>query len=466
MDELDILIEKQRKKRGSMQSEEFIRFVEKTLDKFYDDLPRAKTLTEGTLHEDFEKGKEFLLTLPKFAPNENWGKPGSADREAVNRIFNAIGGDATLEAKLNFLAAIGKEESGITSPRRIISSLIILESLSSILTSFQPSPAGFVFEAFLAALLRGAQIPASGAQTIADLEAFTHIPSSGNATAKKRKGLSISLKLLSPGTAIEGSYTDLIDSLHKAGSMTYVIARKVGGVLKIESFVFTRDNFLKAISTMQQGERLKTTAKLFTIPGKTGAQSLEYLNSLKNWDEKYAELQKTPGYRGKVAPAKEEPKATSKGRTIEPTGAISAEEYDKLQRKYGYADKYLVDKGWARYITESQELLAESSTQWNITSDQLETLGSAVVRTRLAELPYAPERIYKIAELRMKALDATLLDLFSATKSLSDNVNLYFSEEQRNDAISAGQSAISDTTRIAENLKSGIAKDQKDQNNP
>ena len=315
MDELDILIEKQRKKKGSMQSEEFIRFVEKTLDKFYDDLPRAKTLTEGTLHEDFEKGKEFLLTLPKFAPNENWGKPGSADREAVNRIFNAIGGGATLEEKLNFLAAIGEEKSKITSPRRIISSLIILESLSSILTSFQPSPAGFVFEAFLAALLRGAQIPASGADTIADLEAFTHIPSSGNAPAKERKGLSISLKLLAPGTAIEGSYTDLIDSLHKAGSMTYVIARKVGGVLKIESFVFTRDNFLKAISTMQKGERLKTTARLFTIPGKTGEESLKYLNSLENWDEKYAELQKTPGYRGKGAPAEappaeEDPKAT------------------------------------------------------------------------------------------------------------------------------------------------------------
>jgi hypothetical protein len=438
MDELDILIEKQRKKKGSMQSEEFIRFVEETLDKFYDDLPRAKTLTEGTLHEEFEKGKEFLLTLPKFAPNENWGKPGSADREAVNRIFNAIGGGATLEEKLNFLVAIEKEESGIASPRRIISSLIILESLSSILLSFQPSPAGFVFEAFLAALLRGAQIPASTADTIADLEAFTHIPSSGNAPAKERKGLPISLKLLAPGTAIEGSYTDLIDSLNKSGSMTYVIARKMGGVLKIESFVFTRDNFLKAISTMQKGERLKTTARLFTIPGKTGKESLEYLNSL-DWPEKYAELQKTPGYRGKVAPAKEKPEEKP---SAEPTDNPDTQSI----------------------TTESRKLLAESLTQWNITGDQLETLGSAVVHTKLAELPYAPERLYKIAELRMKALDATLLDLFSATKSLSDNVNLYFSEEQRNNAISAGQSAISDTTRIAENLKSGIAKDKKEVN--
>lgn len=439
MDELDKLIKKRYKKQDKMDSEEFVKFVEETLDKFYDSLPRATILAEGAINEEFEKGKEFLLTLPKFAPNENWGKPGSADREAVNRIFNAIGGAATLEEKLNFLAAIGKEESGITSPRRIISSLIILESLSSILLSFQPSPAGYVFEAFLAALLRGAQIPASGADTIADLEAFTHIPSSGNAPAKKRKGLSISLKLLAPGTAIEGSYTDLIDSLNKAGSMTYVIARKIGGVLKIESFVFTRDNFLNAISTMQKGDRLKSTAKLFTLPGKTGKESLEYLNSLDNWDEKYQALQQTPGYRGKVTPTEEKP---DRDPAIEPIGNPDTQSV----------------------TTESQELLAESLTRWNVTGDQLKTLGTAVVRTELAELPYAPEKIYKIAEMRMKALDVTLLDLFSATKSLSDNVNLYFSEEHRNNAISAGQSAISDTTRIAENLKSGIAKDKKEVN--
>jgi len=438
MDELDLLIKKRYKKQDRMGSEEFVKFVEETLDKFYDSLPRATILAEGAINEEFEKGKEFLLTLPKFAPNENWGKPGSADREAVNRIFNAIGGDATLEAKLNFLATIGKEESGITSPRRIISSLIILESLSSILTSFQPSPAGFVFEAFLAALLRGAQIPAANADTIADLEAFTHIPSSGNAPAKVRKGLSISLKLLAPGTAIEGSYTDLIDSLNKAGSMTYVIARKVGGVLKIESFVFTRDNFLKAISTMQKGTKLKSTAGLFTLPGKTGKESLEYLNSL-DWPEKYRELQKTPGYRGKVTPTEEKP---DRDPAIEPTDNPDTQSV----------------------TTESQELLAESLTQWSVTGGQLDTLGKAVVYGHLADLPYAPEKIYKIAEMRMKALDATLLDLFSATKSLSDNVNLYFSEEHRNNAISAGQSAISDTTRIAENLKSGIAKDKKEVN--
>jgi hypothetical protein len=442
MDELDFLIEgvikSRHKPRNTLDSDSLVSFVEETLDRFYDDLPRARILTEGPGSPIAEKGKEFLLTLPKFAPNENWGKPGHADREAVNRIFNAIGGGATLKEKLDFLAAIGKEESGITSPRRIISSLIILESLSSILTSFQPSPAGFVFEAFLAALLRGAQIPASTADTIADLEAFTHIPSSGNAPAKKRKGLPISLKLLAPGTTIEGSYTDLIDSLDKSGSMTYVIARKVGGVLKIESFVFTRDNFLKAISTMSNSGRLKSTAKLFTRPGETGEASLEYLNSLDNWAEKYAELQKTPGYRGKAAPAKEEP---DRDLALEPTGNPDTQSV----------------------TTESQELLAESATQWNITGEQLDALGKLVHAETLAELPYAPEKLYKIAELRMKALDATLLDLFSATKSLSDNVNLYFSEEQRNNAISAGQSAISDTTRIAENLKSGIAKDK---NNP
>ena len=426
MDELDLLIEKHHKKDDSMESKDFIKFVEETLDKFYDNLPRHNPLTEGILNEEFEKGKEFVLSLPKFAPNENWGKPGSDDREAVDKIFNAIGGSATLKAKLEFLIAIENPDSGITSPRRIISSLIILESLSSILLSFQASPAGYVFEAFLAALLRGHQIPAAGAGTIADLEAFSELPPRSGSKSKKRPGSSISLKLLAPGTEIEGSYTDLIDSLNKTGTMTYVVARKVEGILRIESFVFTRDNFLRAISTMAKGNKLKSTAGLFTLPGKSGEESLEHLNSLYDWGEKYAELQLTPGYRGKSSPAK----------------VVPEEEIGMLP--------------------ESTQLLAESRTQWSVNQSQLNALGEEVEHSILGELPYAPEKIYKIAEMRMQALDQTLLDLFSATKSLSDNINLYFSEEERRSAINAGQSAIVDTTKVADNLKYGIQKDEKE----
>ena len=213
---------------------------------------------------------EFVLSLPKFAPNENWGDPNSADRQAVSRIFDAIGGDATLEAKLAFLQRITDPSANITGTRRIISSLILLESLSSILNSFQAAPAGFIFESFLAALLRGHQIPATGANTIADLEAFSQL--------KGSKRLPISLKLLNPNTKIEGSYTDLVNSLNNEGSMTYVVARKDGKNLNIESFVFTQDNFIKAITTLAKRDSMSVRKKLFTLPKLSPEQSIKKIH--------------------------------------------------------------------------------------------------------------------------------------------------------------------------------------------
>ena len=410
MDELDSLIEGVLKTRrtspDALDSDSLVRFVEKTLDNFYE----SSALTEaGGLPDsvDIQKGKEFLLTLPKFAPNESWGDPQSADRQSVNRIFNAIGGSATLQDKLSFLTAVIDPNRKITSPRRIISSLIILESLSGILLNFQAAPAGFIFESFLAALLRGHQIPAAGAQTIADLEAFSQL--SGD-----RGNTSISLKLLSPNTAIEGSYTDLIDSLNRAGSMTYVVARKASGTLRVESFVFTRDNFLQAISKMQRGDTLKTTSRLFTLPDMDGSKSLEYLDSLTDWNEKYAALRQTPGYRQLAKNALEE------------------------------------------------DILTESATQWSISPRQLDALAGTVEHTFLGEIPYDPKVLYQVAANRMGALGEEMLGLFSATKSLSDNVNLYFTEKTRTSAISAAETAITDTTKIAKNLRTGVEKDSKE----
>ena len=400
--DLDRLIEDvSSTRRSATITDTLMQMVENVLDNYYDNLPILQE-SKQVVEEQFERGREFLLTLPKFAPNENWGKPGSADRESIDRIFNAIGGGATLDEKLKFLQKIGDPKVKITSPRRIISSLIILESLSTIITSFQASPAGFIFEAFLAALLRGHQIPAAGADTIADLEGFSQLKGGD-------KKVSISLKLLSPNTVIEGSYTDLIDSLNNSDTMTYVIARKDGGELKIESFVFTRENFLEAISKSARGSGLKKSgAELFRLPGKTPEASLQYINSLPSWEEKYEALQQTAAYRG----------------------------------------------------------LNESRTQWNINGKQLDRLAqeNLVEYSYLGELPFAPERIYQIAEDRMKVLDTSLMALFASTKSLSDNVNLYISEKKRNSAIRAGRSAVADTTKIAESLKGSLEKDEKDKN--
>ena len=83
-----------------------------------------------------------------------------------------------------------------------------------------------------------------------------------------------------------------------------------------------------------------------------------------------------------------------------------------------------------------------------------------MVRSDLGILPYDPESIYKIAEARMKYLDQNLLELFSATKSLADNVNLYVTEELRKDAIGHGRQAVNDTVKVAESLQAELKNDK------
>ena len=60
----------------------------------------------------------------------------------------------------------------------------------------------------------------------------------------------------------------------------------------------------------------------------------------------------------------------------------------------------------------------------------------------------------------MKYLDQNLLELFSATKSLADNVNLYVTEELRKDAIGHGQKAVNDTVKVAESLQAELKNDK------
>jgi hypothetical protein len=74
----------------------------------------------------------------------------------------------------------------------------------------------------------------------------------------------------------------------------------------------------------------------------------------------------------------------------------------------------------------------------------------------LGELPYTEERIVQIARLHMGKLNDEIMQLFNATKELSDNINRYFLVEKRSTAINSGEKAIQDSIEIQKTLQADI----------
>ena len=384
-----------------------------------------------------DKAKEFVLSLPKFTPTEAWGKPDSIEREQITKLFNAIGGGRSIEGKLKFLQRIVAEDSRITSPRRIISSIIILECLKAVITSFNASSAGFVFEGFLSALLQGSQeaeVSAKGNLPIQDLIAFSD----------SDKPVPISLKLLNKTTNIEGSYTNLVDGLDEFGEMVYIVARKDGEAIAIEKFRFDQNNFIDALSTSARGGTTKGL-NLFQLPNMSPQDSVTKLKAAESWPEKYALLQYTAGYSERIRKKREAAAAAQQPAQQDADSEDASSAQLAAQRELDEA------------IKEEWNLLLEKAggTQWHISPKQLVTYDFVEYQT-LGELPYTEKRIIQIARLHMDKLNAEIMQLFNATKELSDNINRYFLVEKRSTAINSGNKAIQDSIQIQKTLQADI----------
>ena len=102
-------------------------------------------------------------------------------------------------------------------------------------------------------------------------------------------------------------------------------------------------------------------------------------------------------------------------------------------------------------------ILSESKgPQWKITDVQLPKMKDIEYKL-LGTLPYSSDKIEKIAEMHMDKLNESLLEIFESTKALSDNINNYFTYEERGKAIESGESAIDDAQKIETSLRKEIS---------
>lgn len=181
----------------------------------------------------------------------------SRERELLEGYLkNIVGESGGMEALPQKLAALSnladnpsqfiKSGGAGSSPaeqiKTVISFLVFYKTLTKIIANFNASAAGFNFESFLATLLGGKQIPASGADTIADFV--------------DESGTLVSLKLYNEKTVeVGGSFEALVDDLVRDGKMTYLVVTKdlsgsreaLDGTLKFYKFDFTLDNVMEIL---------------------------------------------------------------------------------------------------------------------------------------------------------------------------------------------------------------------------
>ena len=97
--------------------------------------------------------EDIDISLPTIRITEAWGRKGNDDRQIIESFTKRIEG-TTLAEKLGRINAVLTGE-GIANVSELLSSMVVVEILSTILSDFTESAGGFIFEGFLAGLFGG-----------------------------------------------------------------------------------------------------------------------------------------------------------------------------------------------------------------------------------------------------------------------------------------------------------------------
>ena len=182
-----------------------------------------------TIASSESDGKEKTIKLPKLRISEEWGKPtGESDqRELIDIFFSRLpSGDfrSKIEYIEKFISDCGSDICGAgTSTSDILANLMVLDALSSIIYDFTAQGGGFIFEAFVAALLGGdaRQVKAASGEGIQDI-----ITQDGEPVSIKF----VTAKGAEEAGSVKGSLTNLRTSVEESGKgVRYLVAIKVPG---------------------------------------------------------------------------------------------------------------------------------------------------------------------------------------------------------------------------------------------
>jgi hypothetical protein len=344
----------------------------------------------STMTADSQGAKEKSIKIPKLRISEEWGKPAgtSDDRDLIEIFFSRLPqGDfrSKIEHIEKFINDCGSEVCGTQSTSDILANLMVLDALSSIIYGYTEQGGGYLFEAFIAALLGGSaqQVKAKSGEGIQDIVT--------------QDGAKVSIKFMTgkgddEKSKVTGSLNNLRATLGESGEgMRYIVAIKIPGgkddIAKI--------NFLEF--------DLGTNGK-YIIPEDPDAKGAKF----------FGLDQQRPTKKRKGVPL------------------VYAEDFIVPQKSIAEEDEnaiYLTDNKAPRFSVDTSKIINKLK-RGNVGFYEL-TLGSR-------------DRLKAIADSYATQINDNVLDIYESLDKYGTNLNLYLVQRD----VAAGPRAINDARTL------------------
>jgi hypothetical protein len=391
------------------------------------------------------------------------GKPGSEDRKMFERLMSGVKGGTVKEKLASIKEFI--DISPTKDIKEILSKLMFIELFSQLLNEFNPSTAGFLFEAFLSGLFEGTQIddPVGGSLPIQDVEIKQAAKEFvDGARDDEEIVVAFSLKVLSPTVPVKGSYKNTVDyfvNQFKEGNknpfIVYLVVVKEEGTgelgkLKFYQFAITKDNWLDWI-----GAPKITTRKEAVFQYVKGNLKNDRTIKQRNVGKVFKALKNAEGDDPEPIPFKV-------GETV-PKGTEVIEKVKAGEKEIETVNQTAVSKklygteqeaedvkqigggttpfGFFEYLKRTPGY--KNNEQWKIPASVYPKKAKLI-----GELDLSQEKRDELMDVYSQRLGAGVVNIYNRMADLTKNIQSYFIPADEQERMKFGGLAIDDATNL------------------
>jgi hypothetical protein len=246
-------------KEDPLSAQDLFSLIEEQFSKF-----KKSTSTLQTEAKSSTKEHRRAIPYPQLRITNDWGKPGTQEREMVDMFVNRIQADATentiqgrVASLANFVNSCSEETCRYQTIPEILSFITLLDVFSAIRYKFEAQAAGWMFESFVAAIIGGTQETDTTGSSL-PIEDVVMCMSTEEETADEETCLTqkaFSLKFVRPGSSAGGTNVELLKvGIENYGSVEYVIGEKRQDGVNFSFVEITPENFDVAVNIGSNGK--------------------------------------------------------------------------------------------------------------------------------------------------------------------------------------------------------------------